>query len=160
MAAHAAVRGAASEIFLTIFLIQNVQLPLVGSSFCCGPSGGALHPRQLHVPWQRELSHCGVVLNVKKTLLCFNDNTEGESSTSRICEPISLSFFLPFFPYQGNSVVPRAAEVEEEFPFVNARISFGSWKDLTQWDAVKKGKAYGRRNTGLSKEGASVVYDY
>lgn len=51
----------------------------------------------------------------------------------------SLSLFLPLFPYQGNSVVSRATEVEEEFPFVFARISLGSWKDVVQWGGSKEG---------------------
>lgn len=102
---------------------------------------------QLHVCKQRELSHSGVVFDVKKALLYYSNSTDGKCSTSEICEPISL--FPSLFPYQGNSVVSCATAAEEEFPFVYARISFGSWKDLMQWDAVRRGKAHRRRNTGL-----------
>lgn len=56
--------------------------------------------------------------NVKKALLHYSGNTDSESSTSKVWEPISLSLVPPLFPYQGNSVVLCAAEVEEEFPFV------------------------------------------
>lgn len=140
--AHFKMHGIGSEIFLTIFLIPDIQLLLAESSYCHGPNGWVLHTTaencltaELYLTLKRPYCIIVIILTVSLTHPRFVSQ--------------SLSLFPPLFPYQGNSVVPCIAEIEEEFPFVYTRITFGSWKDLMQRDAVKKGKAYRRGNTGL-----------
>ena len=40
--AHFKMRGIASEIFLSVFLVLDVQQLLAASSYCCGPNGWVL----------------------------------------------------------------------------------------------------------------------
>lgn len=138
--------GVASGICLTILLVLDVQPLLAGSSYCRGPGGWAL-------PTMAAAERIVVVFNSRKALLYHSDNTAATLPRPRsVSQSPSLS--SPLFPYQGNSVVSCAIEVEEEFPSVCAGVSFGSWRDPTQWDAVKKGHAYRRRSSALSKEQA------
>lgn len=97
------------------FCLQEVPAAVV-------PMDGFCILRPLHICSQRDLCHCRAVFNIKKALLCYSGNTDGESSTSKMCEPVSL--FSLLFPCQGNSVVSCATEVEEEFPSVYTRSLF------------------------------------
>lgn len=135
--------GAASGIFLTILLVLDTQPLLAGSFSCHGPGGWAL-------PTMAAAERIVVVFNSRKALLYHSDNRAATLPRPRsVGQSPSLS--SPLFPYQGNSVVSRAAEAEEEFPSVCAGVSFGSWRDPMQWDTVKKSRTY-RRSSALSKE--------
>lgn len=150
------MHGLASEIFLMLFLVLDNQLLLAGSFFCPGPTGWELHTMAVACMLAERDVSLGVVFNTKKALLYYSDNTDSEPSTSKICEPMSLSSPLFFLIKERKFCTVICCRNRGRIPFYVHQNLF--WQlERSGAIGVKKGKSYRRRNTGLSEGRALEV---